>query len=236
MPKKLLMGDIVLRAQRRSDMEKSSPLSIPEWKSLVSEQYGELYSIVAKSSWRYFESASTITATGAASYPVPSDHDMHIGVDRVVDTTGRTEALGEVGVHERNAFSGQTGDARVFAVIGQNIVLGPRPLNGTYIFTYVPQAPDISSISDTTEVDVVTADGEAFLIWGIAAKALPKTESSTVSAVEEREQARARLEQDCVLRSIANPRRRVVVHHPLDALGYGYDDPFANDPASWRFR
>jgi hypothetical protein len=228
------MGDIVTRSQRRANMDKASPVLVPEWKSLISEVYGELYSIVSKSGWRYFESTFPITATGAASYPLPNDHDLTIGADRVL-ADGTTTPLGEVGVFERNAFAGRTGDAVTFSVVGQTIVLGPRPSSGAYQFLYVPQAPDISTLADNSTVDVVTADGEAFLIWGVAAAALPRTESSRVDAVEDRNAARERLAQDCTMRSLANPRRRIVVQHPLDDYGI-VDDPLDYDPASWRWR
>lgn len=186
-------------------------LSVPEWKSLISEQYAQLYGIVVKSGMRYFETTVAITATGATSYPLPSDHDETIGIDRILDATGRKIQLGEMMVQERNAWSGQTADAVAYSLVGQTIVFFPRPTTGNYSHVYVAQSPDISSLADISTVDVVTGDGEAFLIWGVAAKALPKTESDTTSAVQEREAAATRFAEDVTMRALVNPRRRIVM-------------------------
>ncbi len=211
MARLLLMGDLVLRCQRRSDMEGVNVISPPEWKALISEEYARLYGIVVKSGMRYFETTVSITATGATSYPLPSDHDETIGIDRVLDSTGRKLQLGEMMIQERNAWSGQTADAIAYSLVGQTIVFFPRPTTGTYQHVYVAQSPDLSALADTAPVDVVTGDGEAFLIWGVAAKALPKTESDTTSAVQEREAAAMRFADDVQMRALVNPRRRIVM-------------------------
>lgn len=195
-------------------------ISRPEWKALISEQYGELYSTVVKAGLRYFESTATIVATGALSYPVPTDHDETIGVDRVIDTTsGRAWQLGELMINERNRFSGTTGDALGYSIVGQTVVLHPTPTSGTYTHIYVPQSPDISSLADLSTIDVVTGDGEAFLIWGAAVKALGSKTESTDLAVVEREKAMARFAADVQMRALQNPRRRVVQRSALDGWG-----------------
>lgn len=227
MARLLLMSDLVLRCQRRADMEFSSPIQTPEWKALISEQYAQLYGTVVKAGMRYFESTATITATGATSYPLPSDHDETIGIDRQLDTTGRKMQLTELMIQERNAWSGQTGDAVSYSIVGQTVVLFPRPTTGTYLHVYVPQSPDISSLADQSTVDLVTGDGEAFLIWGVAVKALSKTESATDLAIQEREAADVRFSEDVSLRALVNPRRRVVLRSPLEGGwngGYGDGD------------
>lgn len=222
MPRPLLMSDLVLRCQRRADMEFGGPIQIPEWKALISEQYAQLYGTVVKAGMRYFETTATINANGAASYPLPSDHDESIGIDRLLDSTGRTVQLGELMIQERNAFSGMTGDAVAYSIVGQNVVLFPRPTSGTYQHVYVAQSPDISALADTSTVDVVTGDGEAFLIWGTAVKALAKTESDTNLAIQEREAANERFAEDVMQRALVNPRRRVVLRSPGDGGGWGY--------------
>lgn len=219
MPRLLLMGDVVLRCQRRADMEFAGLIQPPEWKSLISEQYGEMYSIVVQAGYRYFEASATITATGAASYPLPSDHDCSIGIDRVLDASGRTDQLDEMMIQERNYWAGQTGDAVAYSVVAQTVVLFPRPTSGTYAHLYVPQSPDLSALADTSTIDVVTADGEAFLINGVAAKALPKSGSDTRDAVAERDAARVRFAEDVTLRALINPRRRIVKSSPGDGGG-----------------
>lgn len=235
MPRLLLMGDVVTRCQRRADMEGVDVIKPPEWKALIGEQYAQLYSTVVKAGMRYFESVDTITATGAVSYALPADHDETIGIDRVLDlTSGLQRQLGELMIQERNRFSGQTGDAIAYAIIGQTVVLYPRATTGTYQHVYVPQAPDLSVLADTATIDVVTGDGEAFLVWGVAVKALGKTESDTSLAIQERAAAGQRFGEDVQMRALINPRRRIVMRSPLnDTWGGGWDGDFGDDPGGW---
>src|SRR4051812_36500841 len=127
MPRLLLMSDIVLRCKRRADLEGQTVIGDPEWKALISEQYGQMYAIVVKSGMRYFESSATIAANGATSYALPSDHDETIGIDRTIDSSGRKVQLAEFMIQERNEWSGQTGDAMAYSLVAQTIVLLPRP-------------------------------------------------------------------------------------------------------------
>jgi hypothetical protein len=230
------MGDLVLRCKRRANMEHEEFISDPEWKALISEQYGHVYSVVVKQGMRHFEETQVITADGSESYALPEDHDQTIGIDRVLDGTGRKTDLGELMIQERNAWSGQTGDARAYSIVGQTVVLFPRPSTGTYRHVYVPQSPDISAYADDSKVDVVTADGEAFLINGAAAKALMKRGEGELMmyCVKERDSAEERFVEDVMLRALVNPRRRVLVSSPGDVFGdeWGLHD----DPASWSWR
>lgn len=214
-------------------MEGEGFIGDPEWKALISEQYGHVYATVVKQGMRHFESTQTITADGSTSYALPSDHDQTIGIDRL-DSSGRTFDLGEMMIQERNAWSGQTGDARAYSIVGQTIVLFPRPSSGTYYHVYVPQSPDISALSDDATVDVVTADGEAFLINGAATKALMKRGEDPTFCMRERDAAEERFVEDVMLRALVNPRRRVVMPSPMDA--FGDDWGLYNDPGSWRWR
>lgn len=236
----LLMSDAVLRCQRRADMEGDGFIPSTEWKQLISEQYGHIFSTVVKAGLRHFESTQTITASGAASYSLPSDHDETIGVDRVVDaTSGRKIELGELQIEERTRFSGITGDAIGYSIVGQAVVLFPQPSSGTYLHVYVPQAPDVSALADTGTIDVVTADGEAFLYWGVAVKAMGKKRQDPTLAMAERDAAEKRFAEDVQMRALTNPRRRVVKRTSLDwatgAGGYpdGGPDGWGFDPGGW---
>lgn len=236
MSRNIQMGTLVTTCQRQVDMEGDSSISVPTWKRYISRQYAHLYSVVVKAGLRYFESTSIFTATGAASYPLPADHDEYIGVDRAVDVaTDNWTELGEVMVQERNRYGGQTGDATGFAVIGQTVVLYPRPTTGTYRLVYVPQSPDLATLADSTDVDVVTGDGEDFLVWGVAAKALGQVSRDPSQAMAERNEAAVRFAEDVQRRALVNPRRRVPVRPPM---GSWYDDmdPLSLDPASWGWR
>lgn len=236
MTRLVLMSDVVLDCQRRADAEGDAALTTPEWKALISEQYAHLYAIVVKAGMRYWESTYSIPVNGAASYALPVDFDEYIGVDRTLDATaGRTTELGELMVQERNRFSGQTGDAVAFAIVGQNIVLYPRPSSGTYTLVYVPQAPSLRAYADTATFDVVTGDGEAFLIHGVAVKAKLKLKEDASADILERDRAEQRFAEDVQRRALINPRRRVIMRPVIDDALYG-DDPYSDDPASWRWR
>lgn len=208
-------------------------LSVPEWKAFISEMYTQLYSTVVQAGMRYFETTATITATGAASYPLPSDHDETIGIDRVIDaTSNRKTQLGELQVQERNRFAGITGDAIAYAIVAQTVVLFPKPSSGAYQHVYVAQSPDISALADATTVDLVTGDGESFLIWGVAAMALPKTETDTTAAINERDAANGRFREDVQRRALINPRRRIVMPSLADDP-YGDGGWLDRDPGGW---
>lgn len=219
MPRRYTMGALVTRCQQRADLENDG--HVTEWKALISEQYGDLYSIVAASGLRYFETEATITATGAASYAEPDDHLATVGLDHV-DSAGTRRPLAEIMVQERHRWIGLTGEAFAFALVDDRILLYPKPATGTYILIYIPQPPDLSSYADATVVDVVTPDGEAFLVWGVTVKALAKSEADVSLAIAEREAARTRLATWAALRSFNQPRR---------IPEYGDYDPI--DPSAW---
>jgi len=210
----VVLSALVTRCQQRADLENDNHITTAEWKGLISEMNGELQLLVAETGMRYFETEATITATGAASYTLPSDHLATIGVAFVLDAAGRRRWLDELMVQERTAVIGQTGEAYFYELTAQTIILYPKPTSGSYPHLYIAQPPDLSGAADGTNVDVVTPDGEAFLIWGVAVKALAKSESDVRLAMAERDAARERLRNWAQLRSFNTPRRRVTV--PLD--------------------
>lgn len=221
MPRNVNLIDLVTRCQQRCDRENDPSISPTEWKTLISSSYGELYALIVDSGMRYFETSSSITATGAASYPLPTDHLETIGLDRVLNTGGDTRELTEAMIQERNRWSGQTGDAVAYAIIAQTIVLYPKPSSGTYAFVYIAQPPDLSAAADSTPVDVMTVNGEEFLIYATAIKAHAKGETDAQLAVAEREAARIRVKEDAIDRALINPRRRMV-REPLGYDGAGH--------------
>ena len=232
MPRRVLMGTLVTRCQQRADLENENHISPEEWKALISEQYGDLFSVVAATGLRYFEASYTITTTGAASYDEPADHLGTISVMRFVDPTGlgAKYMLREIAPLEEARWSGASGDAVGYNFVDDQIYLYPTPPAGqTYVVKYVPQATDVSAFADDAPVDLVTPDGETFLIWGVAVKALAKAKEDAQLALAERELARDRLAKWAVLRAFATARRQVIE-----------DDYFDSNPqdleGSWRFR
>lgn len=197
------LADLRQRCQQRADKEGDPQIDPNEWNRLISEMYGEVYSVVEGTGMRHFENEQTITATGAASYSIPTDHLATIDVEWVYDTAGHRRRLRRLNVQERARWEGATGDARRYELAGQNLFLYPLPSSGTYKHLYMPQAPDLSTALDATSIDLVAADGESFLIYGVAVKALFKSESWSAmqAAAGERDAARARFEEWCSLRS-----------------------------------
>lgn len=210
------MIDIITRGRQRCDQENRDVLSAAEWKANFSTCWGEFYSILVESGLRYFESEDTITTTASTStYALPSDHLTTIGVDRLVNsTTGQRYELKQLMAQSRNAYTslGGASESWAWAMVGSNIKLYPTPPAGqTYYHVYVPQPTDYSSSDDSVVIDVVTPDGEAFLIYSLAAYGAMKEESDASLFQQEREAARARVQNWATLRALNEPRVRVVV-------------------------
>jgi hypothetical protein len=208
----LTLGTLVTRCAKRADAE-GDP-HVDEWKALISEKYGELYATVAEAGLSYFESTTNITATGAASYAMPASLLTLLSVDFVVSaSTGELRPLRLLMPQERSTWSGSGGEARRYAFTGASgasIELWPRPSSGTYRLTYVAQSPDLANSSDSTQVDVVNTDGEAFLVWGVAAMASDKAETDLRFRAAQSEAARLRLQKWALNRALHEPRRRVI--------------------------
>ncbi len=203
------VGTLVTRSQKRADRE-GDP-AVDEWKALISEKYGELHSTVAEVGSSYFEAKSDIVTTGAASYPLPAAMLSVISVDLLVNgEIGNRPSLKLLMPQERALWSGRTGDACRYAFSGETIEFFPKPTSGTYRLVYIPQPADLSAAADATEVDVITADGEAFLIWGVAAMARDKGESDLRFAFDQSEKAKVRLQTWAINRALHEPRRRVI--------------------------
>lgn len=224
MARTLTLGTLVTRCQQRADLENDGHIAASEWKSLVSEAYGELHGITAEAGLRHFETTATIAANGAASYALPADHLATIGIDQVLDSAGRRRPLVELMMQEQPAVVGATGTARYFVIAAGNIELYPVPASGSYKHRYIPQAADYSGSADGTSIDVITPDGEAFVIWAVAVKALAKSESDVQLAIMEREAARERFRSWVQLRSFVTPRRSMM-----------FDDDEVMDPADYRW-
>ncbi|HKP06414.1 MAG TPA: hypothetical protein VJU58_04100 [Microbacterium sp.] len=231
MPRPYRLDDLRLRCQRRANKENDPSIGNPEWNMLISEQYGELYSEVEKTGMRHFDSTTpfTITANGSTTYAVPTDHLATIALYRVLNAAGSKVELDEMMAPELPRWAGQVGDAQTFAVIGSSIYLFPKPSSGSYELWYMPQAPDLSTAADSTSVDLVQADGESFLINGVAFKAQSKGASvdDPRALAAEREAARVRFVDWCTLRAFTQPRRpvrRYSINELLSAGDY-VDDP-----------
>lgn len=237
MPRLVSMANLVLRCQRRCDMENNPHVDSTvggEWYALLSEQFGELYGIVAESGMRYYETATQFIPAGA-TIAQPADHLATIGIDWIVNTsTGERRELVELMVQERQQYAAlRGGDTVAFSLAGQTFSLWPTPAGTgrTFELLYIPQPPDLTLLSAVSTVDVVNADGEGFLVWGACVKALAKEEADTGLAERERERYRMSLTEWASLRAFNTPRRRQISEIDSDAFY-----PGNYDSADWRYR
>ncbi len=213
MPKLIAMSALVTSCQQQVDLENHGVIATAEWKGLISRAYGELFTIVAQSGLRYFETATNLTTDGTNVLSEMVDHFETINLAyRAVASPAQYIDLREAMSQEQSMLSGQTGSyARWFALVDDRILLFPTPPTGqVYQMRYIPQAPDLTAYADATTVDVVAPDGHEFLIWSVAVKAMAKTEADPRLAISEREAARDRFTESVQLRSFSAPRRRIV--------------------------
>jgi hypothetical protein len=221
MPRRIAMSTVVLRCQQRSAMEGDDSIDPTEWKALISERYGDLYSIVAGSGMRYFEYVKSYTTTGASSLAEPVDHLATVDTIEYVDSAGRRRRLRQIAPPERARWAGTTGDAMRWELVDDTIYLYPTPpANQIYELRYIPQPPDLSTFADSDVIDVVTPDGDAFLVWGVVVMALSKSNRDVTVAMKREDEARARLTEWAAMRAFELPRK-VVDHGDLDDT---YDD------------
>lgn len=213
MPRSYTLTDLIRRCQQRCNMEGDPAIAPDEWARLISEAYGELYTIVFESGLEYFERALAVTTTGAQTIGEPVDHLSTVQVAYLVDATARRYiALRELMAQERTIISGQTiasgNFARAFALVDRQIYLYPTPPAGqVYEIRYVPQPVEFT---EPANLDVVTPDGLSFLVWNVVVMALAKVEIEPSVAMERLEAARDRFTQSVQLRALNAPRRRIL--------------------------
>jgi hypothetical protein len=232
MPRTFTLGQLVTRVLDRFDDSAGSFATRSLVKGYLSTAFGELHGLVVSSGLRYFEAPQALTTTGGASFALPADHLGTVGVD-YLDPSGWRRALTELMPQERNIYTqygtwSGLGWARAYSVIGQQLTLYPTPPSGqSYEHIYVPQPLDLSDAADATSVDVVTPDGEDFLIWTSLVMAQAKEESDTSVAERKSAQARNRVIEWAQLRALHTVRRQIVD----EGLGWNQD----LDPGDWRY-
>jgi hypothetical protein len=233
MARTFTLAQLTTRCQQRTDLENQTDFaSVSEIQGLISTAFAELYSMLVASGLRYFETEQSVSSAsmttngrGGMYIALPADYLSTIGVDYVANSsTGEYWPLEEIMVQERDAYSGLTGSqAQVYAVVGSSLHLWPSPPSGqTYKHVYVPQPTDYTGSATNTSVDVVTPDGEDFITWRVAVMAKQKEEADTSVAERNAERARERVMEWATLRSLNNPRRRIV--------GEG---PYGHQPGDW---
>lgn len=222
MPRRFALSDLRTMCQQRCDRENDDSISTTEWNRLISTSWAELYALVAGTGLRYFETVMAITSDGTNSYQEPTDHMATVSVDRIVDASGHRYQLRELMAQERDYFSGLQGDAAAWELVDDQLRLYPTPPPGqSYEWLYVPQPPQLAAQADSFIVDVVTPDGESFVVWGVAVQALAKEDSDTALARAERDAVRGRVWEWATLRNLNMQRHPVMEHYGSGDYRYG---------------
>lgn len=228
MPRLLEMGTLIERSKRRADKENDDHISTAEWRALISEVWGaDVFQVVADSGLRYFEYTATLTTTGAATVTEPVAIAKAIRLD-YVDASGDLWPVQPIGIHDQVNASALTGTiAQYFALVDDLIFLYPTPASGqTYKLLYVPQATNLSSYATDDVIDVVSADGEACVIWGVAALAKVKASQDASLHLQKQTEHRQRLAAWAADRVIAYALARPAANE--------YGERFAYDEGDYR--
>lgn len=221
------MGDLEERCIRRADLEEDDHISHEEWLALISEVYGELFGVVADTGGRYFEAVETLTSDGTNILPSPpADIQSQMGL-WYVPASGPRRPLKIITPFELEQWGHRTGAfATRYELLDNSIRVYPRPPSGqSYELRFIPQAPDLTGFASDDCVDVVCAEGESFLLWGVTALAKTKREEEDGArfALQRQDFYRERLRDWAISRTMTEPRQ-IRVEHDVD---------LPIDPAAW---
>lgn len=225
MPNEVLMSDLVTRAQQLADMEGDPSISSTEWKSLISEGFGELYEDTGSTGLRYWETVKTFTTDGTNYLPEPDDQLFQVDRLELVTntTTGKCRRLRSIGPQERAQWSGRSGLPRAYELVDGRYFLYPTPPTGTTLtLRYVGQCPDLTSYADTQTIDCVTAYGRRFLQLHAAVQAMAKSRRDAADLIAERELCRTKHMEMAADRAFNN--QPIMFTEDDDADCYGVPD------------
>lgn len=216
MARNFTLGTLVQRCKERADKVNDPHIGDSDWKGYISTAYAQLYSVLVESGLRYFEKIAIFDHTdlldngdNGGQLALPADFLSLIDVD-YVDSSSRHRTLLELLPHQRNHYADSSGGiGRAFMLAGPSLIVYPLPTEGIYEIGYVPQPRDLSSEADAYVVDVVTPDGEDYLIWTAALFAMTKEESDITPFKVGRDEAKSRLQTWAVQRLMNIQRSRI---------------------------
>lgn len=193
MPNLVLTSDLVTRAQQLADMEGDDSISTTEWKSLLSEGYGELYEDTGMAGLRYWETIKTFTTDGTGFLPEPDDQLAIVDRLELVTNvaTGKCRRMRSISPQERARLSGRVGLPRAYELVDGRYFLYPTPPSGqTITLRYIGQCPNLTNYDDGQVVDCVTSYGRRFLQLHAAIQAMAKSRRDASDLIQERELCR----------------------------------------------
>lgn len=186
MPLRIRMDKLEERCRRRVDMARNQARDSAAFRAVISEVYGNLWTTIGAPASRYFETSTTFTADGSASYAELEGHMETVRMARVLDD-GSEIPLREIAPQTETRFKGKTGDAVAYALVDDRLFLYPKPSSGTYTLYYVQQATELSEYADDDIVDVACPAGMSYVIWGVKVVIGDELEANIVTATRERD-------------------------------------------------
>jgi hypothetical protein len=224
MAREFTIAELILKGRRACDQEDSDELTAAEWQDEFSSVYADFQKAILDGGARMFEGEQTITADGNRNYALPSDFQAEIGVEFEESSTRRID-LHPLHILERSAALSATGRARYYSIINDaNTRLDPAPSSGTYYLTYIKQPTDYSESATSTSVNVIVPAGEQFFKYSLGAVGAAKVGDDQLLGYLESKADRAKNEliKWSYMRSLTQPRRKIVGDHPLD--GYEHEE------------
>jgi hypothetical protein len=223
--KSRLISAVIALCKDRANKVNDDSISRLTWLSYIHELYGEGHTLIVEKGARYFDTEASITATGAASYALPTNHLTTREIARVETGSSRRYPVRRIrNTRHRTHMAGTTGAASRYDIEAGNIVFYPNPSSGTYKHLYATQPTDLTAADDADNLDLICESFERFIVWGVAAIALHKGDANQQRAVGERERAREQLEYWATLRALED-----------NATPYteGPEDELDDDPGEW---
>lgn len=227
MPRRFPVSALLTRFRTVTDTENDDHITDAFLQAQLSTIYGALWGTVVETGYRYFETRETLVTDGSNILDEPAGIFATVSLD-YVQPDGRRFEVTEIMAQERNLVAPPLSGtrARYFELVDDEFLLYPTPPTGqTYELRYVPQPPDLTSVITSTQVDVVTPDGEAFLTYGVAVMVAARKDLDPRLWSTEREAARQRLSDWAALRAFHQPRRQVVESSDWEDCS----------PGSWRW-
>ncbi len=220
MPRRAPLSYWKARIRKLADAEGNLHVADAEIVEGIDEVYGDLYHTVVDGAGEYFQTTHDFTADGSESYDEPDDHLSTVGLERVTDA-GKRFPLGRLQPQQRHRFGATTGTkAEAYALIDGSIYLYPNPSSGDYQLLYIPQPPDITDFEDADVIDVVNIYGAQFLVYGVAALVLAKSESDQRGWMARQERAEKKLQIWAAKRDFNGSHVRVDADgEPFDYVG-----------------
>lgn len=214
------LAQLITRIRQRTDTEESEFVTDAEITQLINTSYKELYGLLVRASLHRAEEVETVATNGAASYALPADFFSLIGVYRTYDQ----DKVPLDRFPDKFRPGARTGDATMYRVVGNDLVLYPKPSSGSYDVVYIPLPTELEVAAD--ELDGVLG-WEEFVVLDCAINVLEKEGSNTTTLERKR---------DMILRRISDEAQLVEFTQTPKIQDVNADWRRPRDPADFTYR